>query len=547
MVFDVKVLFAYIYRLCPTLGRDDLHQKNQAHYPHYGAFGHRNPSISTGSYVLYRMQAMLPNITDYLYRTTTWLFLTVILLFSYMLTQAAGSGNPVVFLRFVASLVMISAPILIYSFLPLKRGSQTNKVAVGMVFGLFCCSILIYGPTIQNLPFTRYQLEANSFANLQTVRLLFGSFILLQGLLWWQHRQATSTLFSGWTQKLSVFWLGVAITIIFCAGLVMVSTLFQEAASALGPAGVLGLYLIVVLQAFLIYFPYYLIYHVHHHYLFRQLLQDRGILYYLLGGVALLLIFTPIHAVFVSLVPAAGTYYIHPAGFIPELVNDINLSLSFSIFLFSLPLIIIVEWSRKERALSQLRAEQATTELALLKEQINPHFFFNTLNNLYAMSLTQEVNTPETILKLSGLMRFVIYKGKEDFVRLKEETGYLQDYLDLQTLRLHKEADLQFTKAIAYEESPIAPMLLITLLENAFKHGIEPAEEACFLHAHLEASEETITFSCHNSRPPDLPPTPPGIGLQNLRRRLELLYPERHDLAFRETATDFKATLIIRL
>jgi len=228
-------------------------------------------------------------------------------------------------------------------------------------------------------------------------------------------------------------------------------------------------------------------------------------------------------------------------------VNDINLSLSFSIFLFSLPLIIIVEWSRKERALSQLRAEQATTELALLKEQINPHFFFNTLNNLYAMSLTQEANTPETILKLSGLMRFVIYKGKENFVSIKEETAYLQDYLDLQTLRLHKEAAINFTKVITNEELPIAPMLLITLLENAFKHGIEPAEEACFLHAHLEVTEEAILFSCHNSRPPDLLPTPPGIGLHNLRRRLELLYPERHELTLQETATDYHATLTIRL
>jgi hypothetical protein len=493
------------------------------------------------------MQAALSNFTDYLQRTTTWLFLTVILLFSYALTQAAGSGSPEVYLRFVASLAMISAPVLVYASLDLKPGSKVNKVAVAAVFGLFAGGIFLYGPTIQNLPFTRYKLEADSFSNLQSVRLLFAAFILLQGLLWWQHQRATSTLFAGWLGKLNMFWLAVVVVAVFCAGLTFMSNPFQEATAALSPVGKVGLYLLVVAQTFLVYFPYYLIYHVHHHYLFRGLLQERGILHYALGAVALLLIFTPLHAVFASLVPATGTYFIHPAGFVDGLVNDINLSLSFSIFLFSLPLIIIVEWSRKERALSQLRAEQATTELALLKEQINPHFFFNTLNNLYAMSLTQEANTPETILKLSGLMRFVIYKGKEDFVRLKEETGYLQDYLDLQSLRLHKEADLQFTKVIANEELPIAPMLLITLLENAFKHGIESAEEACFLHAQLEATEDAITFSCHNSRPPDLPPTPPGIGLQNLRRRLELLYPERHELTLRETATDYHATLIIRL
>ncbi|MFK8164985.1 MAG: sensor histidine kinase [Lewinella sp.] len=493
------------------------------------------------------MQAALSTFTDYLHRTTTWLFLTVILLFSYILTQAAGSGSPTVYLRFVGSLAMISAPILVFASMGLKPGSKIYKVMAAAVFGLFTIGILLYNPTIQNLTFTRYQLEADSFSNLNAVRLLFAAFLLLQGLLWWQHRSVTATLFSGWFRKLSMFWLAVIVIAAFCAGLTFMSNPFQEATAPLSPVGKLGIYLLVVIQTFLVYFPYYLIYHVHHHYLFRGLLQQRGILHYAMGAIALLLTFTPLHAVFAAIVPATGTYFIHPAGFVDGLVNDINLSLSFSIFLFSLPLIIIVEWSRKERALSQLRAEQASTELALLKEQINPHFFFNTLNNLYAMSLTQEVKTPETILKLSGLMRFVIYKGKEDFVRLKEETAYLQDYLDLQTLRLHKEADLHFTKVIANEELPIAPMLLITLLENAFKHGIEPAEEACFLHAHLEATKDVIIFSTHNSRPPNLPPTPPGIGLQNLRRRLELLYPECHELSFQETATDYEATLIIRL
>ncbi|WP_020566728.1 sensor histidine kinase [Neolewinella persica] len=492
------------------------------------------------------MQAALSNFADFLQRTTTWLFLTVILSFSYALTQATDSGSLVVYFRFAASLTMISAPVLIYSLLGLKHGSRANKTAVAVVFGLFTCGILLYNPAIQSLPFTRYQLEADSFSNLQSVRLLFAAFILLQGLLWWQHRWATATPFSGWLRKLNGFWLAVAVVAVFCAGLTTMSNAFQDATAGLSPGQVVSLYLLVVVQAFLVYFPYYLIYHVHHHYLFRGLLQKRGLLYYLLGAIALLLVFTPIHATLAAMVPAVRTYEIHPAGFVEGAVNDINLSLSFGIFLFSLPLIIIVEWSRKERALSQLRTEQATTELALLKEQINPHFFFNTLNNLYAMSLTREANTPETILKLSGLMRFVIYKGKENFVKLKDEVGYLQDYLDLQSLRLHKEADLQFTKVIGNAELPIAPMLLITLLENAFKHGVEPAEEACFLHAHLEVSEDAIIFSCHNSRPPDLPPVPPGIGLQNLRRRLELLYHERHELSLRETATDYHASLIIR-
>lgn len=144
-------------------------------------------------------------------------------------------------------------------------------------------------------------------------------------------------------------------------------------------------------------------------------------------------------------------------------------------------------------------------------------------------------------------MRFVIYKGREESVRLKEEIRYLEDYIDLQSIRLQKAADLRFTTEVAEGNLPIPPMLLIVLLENAFKHGVEPAEEACFLHAHVVATEHHITFSCHNSRPADLPASPPGIGLENLRRRLALLYPDRHELSIQETATDYLVTLSLKL
>jgi hypothetical protein len=145
-----------------------------------------------------------------------------------------------------------------------------------VVFGLFTGGILLYNPTIQNLTFTRYQLEADSFSNLHSVRLLFAAFLLLQGLLWWHHRRVTATLLAGWFRKLSMFWLAVIVIAVFCAGLTFMSNPFQEAAAPLSPIGSLGLYLFVVAQTFLIYFPYYLIYHIHHHYLFRGLLQQHG-------------------------------------------------------------------------------------------------------------------------------------------------------------------------------------------------------------------------------------------------------------------------------
>jgi len=249
------------------------------------------------------MQDTLSNFAVYLQRTNTWLFLTVILLFSYALTQAAGSGSPIVYLRFIGSLSMISAPIIVFASMGLKPGSKTYSVLAVVTFGLFTGGILLYNPTIQDLPFTKYQLEADSFSNLHSVRLLFAAFLLLQGLLWWHHRRVTATLFAGWFRRLNTLRLAVIVVTVFCAGLTFVSNPFQEAVATLSYAGALGSYLLVVVQTFLVYFPYYLIYHVHHHYLFRDLLQERGILHYALGAVALLLIFTPLHAVFASLIP----------------------------------------------------------------------------------------------------------------------------------------------------------------------------------------------------------------------------------------------------
>ncbi|MEM9930839.1 MAG: sensor histidine kinase, partial [Bacteroidota bacterium] len=375
---------------------------------------------------------------------------------------------------------------------------------------------------------------------------LYVCFFLLGGWLWWHHRRQGQPTFN-WLNRLQLPWVGAGVALLFSAGLTLTSNYFQVAVAGASTATTIGIYLLVALQVFLVYYSYYLIYHVHHHVLFRRVLPERGLIAYLLGAILFILTFTIIHGWLISFLPAVQDYYVHPVAISGKIVHDLTLSLSLVVFLLSLPFILVVEWSRKERTLSQLQAEKAASELALLKEQINPHFFFNTLNNLYAMSLTQEAATPATILKLSGLMRFVIYKGREERVRLKEEVAYLDDYLDLQSIRLQKEADLKFTTEITDDNLPIAPMLLIILLENAFKHGIEPAEDACFLHVNLSTTENSLSFTCHNSQPPNLPETPPGIGLANLRRRLELLYPQQHTLNIQSSETDYLATLILEL
>ena len=132
-----------------------------------------------------------------------------------------------------------------------------------------------------------------------------------------------------------------------------------------------------------------------------------------------------------------------------------------------------------------LKMEKAKAELALLKSQINPHFFFNTLNNLYGLVVEKSESAPEVVLKLSDMMRYTIYEGKEDLVNLSDEVQYLERYIALHKIRYQKTVDIQFDYAID-EEVQVAPLLFIILLENAFKHGVESLTEDAFIHMHLK-------------------------------------------------------------
>jgi len=212
----------------------------------------------------------------------------------------------------------------------------------------------------------------------------------------------------------------------------------------------------------------------------------------------------------------------------------------------TLPILLSLQWTKQNSQIVGLEKEKTRTELDLLKLQLNPHFFFNTLNNLYALSLQQSPKTPESILQLSELMRYVIYKGQQPLVRIEEEVKYLTDYLQLQQIRLRKNLDLKFEKNEIESQHTLAPLLLIVLLENAFKHGIEVSEDAAFLHLELSCTNEKLYFCCENSFEPQAS-NENGIGLSNLKRRLLLLYPEKHKLDTFTKNNTFTAVLELDL
>lgn len=195
----------------------------------------------------------------------------------------------------------------------------------------------------------------------------------------------------------------------------------------------------------------------------------------------------------------------------------------------------------------QLKNEHAKAELSLLKSKVDPHFFFNTLNNLYGLTVEKSEKAPDVILKLSDIMRYVIYDGDEDRVPLKKEIEYLEKYIEIHKMRFQKKVDITFKKQINNEAEQIAPLLLVTLVENAFKHGVEQIAENAFLRIHIDVTDGKLEFIVENNFKKKSKKTKPGIGLKNLSKRLELIYPKRHKLELVKKEFIFKATLNIDL
>lgn len=297
------------------------------------------------------------------------------------------------------------------------------------------------------------------------------------------------------------------------------------------------------LQLLIMYLAGYFFFYINSRWLVPRILKERGILHYILYSAALIGVFYPLWGQLLTSLPLdkvlGGVFSANP--FVAE--NAFGAMLVLAV---SLPVLLAIQWTRQNSLITALRHEKSLAELDLLKQQLNPHFFFNTLNNLYALSLQRSEQTPESILQLSELMRYVIYKAKEPFVSIGDEVKYLGDYLQLQKIRLKRSLDLQFEEEIADNTVPIAPLLLIVFVENAFKHGVENAEGPAFLHIGLKADQHLLSFVCKNSYEP-APDVHTGIGLTNLRKRLALLYPGKHRLTTESENGVFVASLEIDL
>jgi len=218
----------------------------------------------------------------------------------------------------------------------------------------------------------------------------------------------------------------------------------------------------------------------------------------------------------------------------------------FAFLYFFLLIFLFSRWIFNQiRSLIRLKDEKAKTELLHLKSQVNPHFFFNMLNNLYGLVDKDSKKAQELILKLSDMMRYSIYEGQKDLVPLSAEVEYLQNYIALHKMRYHKTIDVVFNPQVGETEVQIMPLLFIILLENAFKHGVENLRENAYVHINMTAENNEIHFDIENNFDATQDKEQGGIGLENLKRRLELVYPKSHTLSFSKTNDIYKAQLII--
>ena len=224
---------------------------------------------------------------------------------------------------------------------------------------------------------------------------------------------------------------------------------------------------------------------------------------------------------------------------------------TFSILIsgFSLGLVMLKKHAKNEREKKELEKEKLNSELALLKNQISPHFFFNTLNNIDSLIDIDTNDAHDSIYKLSKLMRYMLYESQNELSLLNDEVNFIKNYIDLMKLRLIDKFELVVDLPKNCDALKIHPLLFIPFIENAFKHGVTYRKHS-FIHVNMSVDEKHIKFSTKNSIAVKNQPEEKqfkGIGLENVKKRLALLYPGNHSLTIKESDDMFIVELDLEI
>jgi LytS/YehU family sensor histidine kinase len=241
---------------------------------------------------------------------------------------------------------------------------------------------------------------------------------------------------------------------------------------------------------------------------------------------------------------AKNPKYVQPG---PRYFSTGPMALFLLVFVVGLGSNVVSQWFSAEEKKEEISKQQLQTELSFLKSQVNPHFLFNSLNSIYSLSVANSKQTSDAVMKLSRILRYTLEEANNNVVSLAQEIEFIRNYIDMQKIRLTDKVCIKFTTKGETGLVSIAPLLLIPFVENAFKYGISTHNESN-IHAEITTEGREIRFTCTNTNFPNisLKNKGTGMGISNAKRRLELLYAEKHTLDINETADTFSVTLVIR-
>ena len=236
--------------------------------------------------------------------------------------------------------------------------------------------------------------------------------------------------------------------------------------------------------------------------------------------------------------------YIEQQPFVEYFINCLFFVILSLLFKFA------QDWIEYRQKSEAIQNESLQAELNYLKAQVNPHFLFNTLNSLYALTLQKSVRSPQIVQRLKSIMQYMIHDSNEASVTLKRELDYMDSYIELERIRQGEHTKIQYTVTGDIDQQKIAPLLLVPFLENSFKHGLNQNATNPWVDLHIDVQSQSIQFNLRNNKPLKRTnritnDSNKGIGLVNVKRRLKLIYPNRHELKIDDSENEFVVNLNI--
>jgi sensor histidine kinase YesM len=298
-----------------------------------------------------------------------------------------------------------------------------------------------------------------------------------------------------------------------------------------------------VIYALVFHLPILLVVYFNESLLFPRLLTKNKYGWYLLSVAILLLLGTEFYLQLFE----RWIDYLFPGYYFIAYYNFFDMLLFLSVYLV---LTTLIKLARAWFRLNQMEQEKTSNELKVLRSQLNPHFLFNSLNNLYTLTRKKSDKAPEMVLKLSDILRYVIYDAETNFISLEKELDFLGKYIEVQRVRLDKGFQLKIDLPTEMKGLKIAPLLFLPFIENAFKYGVNSGSEKGKISIHWEITGKQISFYIENEKvlPDDVEPARyKGMGIKNVQKRLELIYPGRHELEIEDLEHSFVVRLKIGL